>query len=383
MTIPNVRELLVDSGQARPRASYRADMITVLLSLWVLVGVFLDAWAHNNLAALETFFTPWHAVLYSGFVALGGWICWIVWRGVRDGRRGIAAVPVGYGLAVLGVPLFALAGTGDYLWHTVFGIEQSLNILFSPTHLLLGVSMILIVTSPLRSAWSNPDLPAAPGLRRLLPAILSLAFPTTGVLLFLQYANALVWDPWNVVFALSNPLDGSVPQGGLLPNHLVSQIVVTSILLLAPLLLLARRWRVPAGTTTMLYAIVAALCSAITAFHLPSIIVTLLVSGVLVDALLVRLVPTEGRRGAFLAFGALAPLVTWSVYLAVASVGARHLPAVVEYWTGIPVVTALLGLVLAVLMQPNGSAQNLDRVADRDRPGAFRDQVDAEERPLR
>src|SRR5215217_9458733 len=119
MTIPNVRELLVDSGQARPRASYRADMITVLLSLWVLVGVFLDAWAHNNLPALETFFTPWHAVLYSGFVAVGGWICWIVWRGVRDGRRGIAAVPAGYGLAVPGVPLFALAGMGDYLWHSV------------------------------------------------------------------------------------------------------------------------------------------------------------------------------------------------------------------------------------------------------------------------
>jgi hypothetical protein len=115
MTVPHLRELLVDSGQARQRVSYRADMITVLLSLWVLLGVFLDAWAHNNLAQLETFFTPWHAVLYSGFVALAGWICWLLWHGVRDGRRGIAAVPVGYALAVLGAPLFALAGLGDYL----------------------------------------------------------------------------------------------------------------------------------------------------------------------------------------------------------------------------------------------------------------------------
>ena len=75
---------------------------------------------------------------------------------------------------------------------------------------------------------------------------------------------------------------------------------------------LARRWRVPAGTATILCAVVAGLCGAVTAFGLPSITVTLLVSGVLVDVLLVLLVPAEGRRGAFLAFGALASLVTWS-----------------------------------------------------------------------
>jgi len=108
---------------------------------------------------------------------------------------------------------------------------------------------------------------------------------------------------------------------------------------------------------------VAGLCRAITAFGLPSITVTLLVSGVLVDVLLALLVPAKGRDGAVLALGALAPLVTWSVYLAVASVWVGHLPAVVEYWTGIPLVTALLGLVLAVLMQPTGSARYPDRAA--------------------
>lgn len=71
--------------------------------------------------------------------------------------------------------------------------------------------MILVVTSPLRAAWSNPGLPAALRLRRLLPAILSLG--PRGVLLFLQYANALVWDPRSVVFALSgrNPAGRSAP----------------------------------------------------------------------------------------------------------------------------------------------------------------------------
>jgi hypothetical protein len=349
MALSAARGLLVDSGQEQSPASYRADMVTVLLGLWFVAGLFLDAWAHNNLPGLETFFTPWHAVFYSGFIATAGWICRLVWQQVRAGRRGVAAVPVGYALGVLGLPIFALAGMLDYLWHAIFGIEQNLKILFSPTHLLLITSMILIVTSPLRAAWANPTVSGS--LRRLLPAILSLAFATTLVLLFLQYANAFVWSPWMIVQALSLPHDPTVRA-----DVLVSAVAVTNVVLLAPLLLLARRWRVPAGTATILYATIAGLCAAITAFAYVSVIVTLLVAGVLVDALLSWLRPGAGRRAAGLAVATLAPLLTWSVYLAAASIQVGHLPNVVEYWTGIPVVAALLGLLVAVLLAPGAEA---------------------------
>src|SRR5690349_15061403 len=157
MAVTSLRGLLVDSGQEQPRTSYRADLVTVGLGLWFVVGLFLDAWAHNNIPGLETFFTPWHAVFYTGFVATAGWICWLIWRQLRAGRRGMAAVPVGYALAVVALPVFAVAGMLDYLWHTVFGIEQNLKILFSPSHLLLITSMIVIVTSPLRAAWASRD----------------------------------------------------------------------------------------------------------------------------------------------------------------------------------------------------------------------------------
>jgi hypothetical protein len=354
MALLAARGLLVDSGQEQPRTSRRADLVTVLLGLWFVVGLFLDAWAHNNLPGLETFFTPWHAVFYSGFVATAGWICWLVWRQVRAGRRGAAAVPVGYGLGVLGLPVFALAGMLDYLWHTVFGIEQDLKILFSPTHLLLITSMIAIVTSPLRAAWSDPGRSGS--LRRLLPAVLSLTFATTLVLLFLQYANPLVWSPWFVVQTLSaNDRSGSSAP------LLVASIAVTNVVLLAPLLLLARRWRVPVGTATILYAVIAGLCGAVTAFRYGSIVVTPLLAGLLVDALLAWLRPRPHRRGGYLAFATAAPLVTWSVYLAIASIQVGHLPGVVEYWTGIPVVAALCGLVVAVLMVPSAPSEALAR----------------------
>jgi len=47
---------------ARPVASDRTNIVTMLLGLWFTVGLLLDAWAHNNVPRLESFFTPWNAV---------------------------------------------------------------------------------------------------------------------------------------------------------------------------------------------------------------------------------------------------------------------------------------------------------------------------------
>ena len=66
--------LRMPDATARPRASYRDDLVTIVLGLWFVVGLLLDAWAHNNLRGLESFFTPWHGVFYSGFAATAAWI---------------------------------------------------------------------------------------------------------------------------------------------------------------------------------------------------------------------------------------------------------------------------------------------------------------------
>jgi hypothetical protein len=56
-------ELPVDrAATARPTAGYRTNLVTLLLSTWFTLGLLLDAWAHNHLPELESFFTPWHAV---------------------------------------------------------------------------------------------------------------------------------------------------------------------------------------------------------------------------------------------------------------------------------------------------------------------------------
>jgi hypothetical protein len=88
-------------------------------------------------ASRRGFFTPWHAVLYSGFVAVAGWLVAMVWRRRGRGRPIWTWAPAGYGLGLLAVGVFAVGGVCDLLWHLAFGIEQGIEAELSPTHLVL------------------------------------------------------------------------------------------------------------------------------------------------------------------------------------------------------------------------------------------------------
>jgi hypothetical protein len=333
---------VAEAPSRRARLSWRVDAVTVLLSTWLLLGVVADAWAHNNLQ-LETFFTPWHALLYSGFAATAGWILATAARTRAAGRGGLAALPAGYGLAVVGVATFAVGGVGDLTWHTVFGIEQEVEAVFSPTHLLLFVGMVLMVSTPLRAAWSDPAEQVAPGYRRLLPVLASATLVTVLVAFMFGYWTAFIH------------LVGAIPGSHLLLLDGVATVLATNLILLAPLLLLARRWRLPFGTATTIYASVGVLLGAAYAFPHPMLLAAAVLAGLLVDGLLAVLGPAAGRPRRFWAAGALVPLATWSVYFAVVAVtaGIAWSP---ELWTGTIVWACLLGLTLSLLMLPPPAA---------------------------
>jgi hypothetical protein len=333
----------------RPAASYRADLVTALLGGWFAVGLMLDAWAHNNVPGLETFFTPWHAVFYSGFLATAGWVLWTC----RDTlRSGLTSVPVGYAATLVAIVAFGLGGVGDLAWHTAFGIEQDIAILFSPTHLVLVGSMFVIVTTPLRSALGNPRIPRCPGLLRLLPAVLSTAFAATLVLLMLQYANVLTYSPIGVTFSLDG---GEMDQTA----GFVSSLAMTNLVLMVPLLTVARRWHPPVGTATLLYASVGALSAAVSGLrHLP-LFGALLVAAVVIDLIGRAMQPGPDRPLRWYGYAALAPLVTWVAYLVVAYAiagpsrpqsGLPHPERALELITGAPLLQALAGVLLAAVL---------------------------------
>ncbi len=350
-----IRRLLVDTGEPRGWVSPRTDLVTALLGIWFGVGLMIDAWAHSNLAQLETFFTPWHAVFYSGFVVVSGWIIWQVWRNARGGRQGLAAVPTGYLAGLAAIPAFAAFGFADMVWHTVLGIETTIDILFSPSHLGLIVTMMLMITTPLRSAWNAPDVGARPSLGRLLPALIGLAFATTLVSLFLSYGDALQYRPQAVVQAFSMAQDrGAGPRPvGPGADRVAVAMVVTNVVMLSPVLLLVRRWLLPFGSVTVMYTIMALMPGAQTAFRNVPILLSFVAAGFVSDLLIRRLRPSGERRAAYWTFAGLSAFVTWSLYIGVASATGGGLPSVPELWTGAPVVAGLIGLALGALFLPD------------------------------
>jgi len=138
--------------------------VTVGLGAWLIGALFADGWAHLNVPELESFFTPWHLALYTGFAALAGWIGWLGYRHRGAGLR----FPVGYGWGAVGVVVFAVGGAADLGWHQVFGIEAAVDALVSPGHLILFAGVMLMLTSPLRSAWWGRDEPTEHASRAAL-----------------------------------------------------------------------------------------------------------------------------------------------------------------------------------------------------------------------
>lgn len=333
---------------ARPQLPARTNAVTVALGTWLTIGAFVDAWAHNNLDRLETFFTPWHALLYSGFAASSAWIGWQVWRRLPDPRTGRwdrAQVPAGYGLGLLGAGVFLIGGVGDMVWHLLLGVEVDIDALYSPTHLLLFAGVFLILTTPLRAAWWNPQLDGAPGLQPLLPALASLTLATSSVTFFFQY--------WSVQSTGPDALAAwNLPGGQDLVREGMASILVTNAILIAALLYLTRRWILPVGAATMMFAMNALLLGLISEYAFPGAVVGLIVGGVAADGVIAAVRPGPGRRVRTWLAGALAPAAAWSVYLAgVAATSGITWPP--ELWSGIVAWTALTGLALALLMHPS------------------------------
>ena len=294
----------------RAALGWRDHMLTMLFGTWLMVGLFVDGWAHSNLEQLESFFTPWHALFYSGFGATAFWIAWCV---RREG-----ALPRGYAPAVLGVFAFGAGGVGDLIWHTLFGIEKDVEALLSPTHLLLFASMLAILASPLRAAWSAPG-ESAPSFRAFLPALLSLTLVTTLCLFFLMYLT-----PFNQFDALSRR---AAYIADLPSEHEVDLVVrdlsvraglagfyLTTAVLLAPLLLVLRRWRPPFGAATLLFTVAVALVSALEEFRLAPLIAPAALAGLAADGLIRWLRPSPERRPAYRLFALLVPTALWSGY---------------------------------------------------------------------
>ena len=156
----------------RPAPSLRFDWAMTVASLWCSGGIMVDAYHHFH-TTVETFFEPAHGLLYAGLLASYVIVGIAMTTYHRRGYPWKRALPPGYESTIAGLVVFAIGGVLDMIKHTLWGFEQGFDALLSPTHLVIGAGVFLIVAGPIRSAIVRASQPR--GLLAQLPMLLSLA----------------------------------------------------------------------------------------------------------------------------------------------------------------------------------------------------------------
>jgi hypothetical protein len=317
-----------------PAPTARFEWAVVGGGLWMMLGAFLDAWAHQHLR-IDTFFNPWHGVLYSGMAATTAVLALTAARSHAAGRRWRCCLPRGYGLSLAAVMGFGVAGSLDLAWHSALGFEQGFDGAISPPHLMLGTCGMLAAAGPLRAAWRQP-------VRRApWTAIISAC-----LLLFLL-SDLTQWaHPFNDPYALTVGPAGTAYGAQVLG---LTSLILQSALLMGVVLFLLRRFTLPRGALLLLLT-VAGFCMSALKDH--EVFAIAAVSGGLVaEWLAAWLRPGPRRLAEVRAFAFAVPLATYAVYFGeVALLGGTwwHVPT----WGGAICLTGMFGLLVSFLAFP-------------------------------
>jgi hypothetical protein len=185
-------------------------------------------------------------------------------------------------------------------WHTIFGIEQDLAALLSPTHLLLMVAGLLLVTSPVRSVLGRGDV--ASTWRDFGPTAVGLTLTVAVVAFFTQYASAL-HAAFPEEFA-AGARDAEQIVG-------VAAVLLPNALLIGALVWTMARWpSPPPGTFTLVFGATALLMAGLDGFGQLVLVLPVAAGGALADVLVAQRYPTRLVAVAV-------PVAMWSAWFAV------------------------------------------------------------------
>jgi hypothetical protein len=238
---------------------------------------------------------------------------------------------------------FLLVGGGvDTLWHTIFGIEQGLEIFVSPSHSFIILGMVLVAMGPalMTAAAPGDRLTLANGTLVTLSALLS-ALP-----LQIYSLHASVFG----TMYFGRPDDDLGRQSGEIPifSHdaqVMHGYLFSTVLLLLPILLIGRRWRLPIGVPTALVAAPALAMYAMFFLGEPAWITWTVAAAAAGTEVLLRVVAPFvplPREGAWLVLGLVAPLLVFGTLFTVAGIQGA-VGWTVHIVSGLLTLTALTG----------------------------------------
>jgi hypothetical protein len=323
------------------------DRVMGMLSLLWVGGLYLDGWAHGHGKVDKTFFTPWHAILYSAFVITASYLLIVLVSNHRKGATWKASIPEGYGLSVIGIPIFAAAGPADLVWHTLFGFEVGIEPLLSPSHLALAFGGTLVITGPIRAAWRRAVPQSEQGWKTLLPLVLSLIATLMVFTFFTEFAHPFshlgtIVQPGGNAATVVQPVTNTLKSFG------AADILLEATLLIGFLLLAVSRWRLPLGSMTLLFALYATGLAVLNNQY--QLIPGVVAAGIVADILL-RVLRTTTSRAELRIFAFLAPLVLYLLFFLTLQITAS-ISWSIHLWLGSCVMAGIAGLMLSFLIAP-------------------------------
>ncbi len=315
------------------------DWGMALLGLVFVGGLFLDGWAHTHDKVDQSFFTPWHAVLYSGFALNFGALAGVALLNRARGSTWAKALPEGYWLSLIGMALWFIGGPGDLLWHAAFGIEQNIDALFSPTHLILATGLVLAISGPFRAVWARREAPT--GLVAQLPLLLSLSATLTVLSFFVQFAHPIT-NGWGL---------GRRFMPDIYQAMGVASWIVFAAILMGGVLLAMRRWRLAPGAFTLILGLNAFAMGFIADEYSARGLLLFLGVGLLMDILYQLLKPEQKRVWALRLFAFVAPVLLSGLYFVMGAL-TIGIGWTVHLVGGVIFLTGIVGLFMSVLVVP-------------------------------
>ncbi len=317
------------------------DYVYFFAATWFIGGIALDSWAHSNIPRLETFFTPWHGALYSGVVAVMAALFCATWLNRRRGASGLAAIPEGYGIAVVGAIGMGITGVTDMTWHLLFGIEQNLDALFSPTHLLGIISATLIAIGPLYAMYHRSDPTTWGDKLRLIYAFLLLFVILT-----------IMGEGASFLIFYRGPLAAYPGQND--AQLLAVLLEVFQAFFVAGFALyILRRWRLPFGIFTCSLLAAGLVLFIIGHFALGPLVAGL--AGLSMDSAYLLLKPTPERKLAVRFFAIIAAAAEPFFFTLLLQIAYGSLAWTIHMAIGSVVVMGIFGWLLSYLVVPQGA----------------------------
>ncbi len=279
---------------------------------WTIAGLYTDAGWHIR-HDVDTFFTWSHALLYSGLLSL---VCVVAAKYLAARRNGIrdlrTALGSAYWWSAIGVIVFLLGGLADMTNHLFFGFEAGFDSLLSPTHQVIGLGVLLIISGPIRSAVDQQPRPAS--LAAQLPLVISAA-----AILELMHWGTQVFFRIDAARALGVTVPHELGENTitLMTLHFFQQggsliaVILQSLLMMGTAFYLVRNFALRPGALTVLFFLGNGLIAGTHSLSLldaASVFVASIMAGIVGDAFLTGKPSIIASRARFVSFAFALPV---------------------------------------------------------------------------